>query len=280
MTVLLDADHHPLPDAFERAYRWLRLGYDVVQGRCVIRRQESTPLTRYVAVEFEHVYGISHTGRSLGIDTAIFGGTNGYWRTSVLKEIAMDPYMLTEDIDSSVRAMLAGYRIVHDRSIISSELATPDFRRWWFQRMRWAQGWFQVTLRHQRAVWQSPHMSLRAKLYWTYLLSWREFAPFLSLQIFALLMAYAGLGRTFDWIGAPYLVATAIISLLAGPLSSLATFRVALWRTKTRLRPWFYVYAISNLAYVTLKNTVAMVAVLREFIGARAWVVTSRMRDE
>ncbi len=276
MTVLLDADHLPEPDTIESAYRWLLQGYDIVQGRCVIRNQRENLLTRYVAIEFEHMYNVAHTGRSLAFDTAIFGGTNGYWRTSALKRIGMDPHMLTEDIDSSIRATLAGYRLVHDRSIISSELAPTHFRPWWNQRMRWAQGWLQVTLRHQPAIWRSSMLSLRDKMYWTYLLSWRELFSFLSLQIFALLVAISLLGRSIDWLGHPYLVGTTIVTLAAGPAASFAAARVALWRTKRDLRGWFVIFALTTLPYVLLKNTVAMVAVMRELFGERTWRVTTR----
>ncbi len=276
MTVLLDADHLPEPDAIESAYRWLLQGYDIVQGRCVIRNQRDNLFTRYLAIEFEHMYSVAHTGRSLALDTAIFGGTNGYWRTSALKRIGMDPQMLTEDIDSSIRAMLAGYRLVHDRSIISSELAPTRFRPWWNQRMRWAQGWLQVTLRHQLSIWRSPKLSLRNKLYWTYLLSWRELFPFLSLQVFALLAATSLLGRSIDWLGHPYLLATAVLTLLAGPAASFSTHHAALWRTKESLHGWFVIFALTTLPYVLLKNTVAMIAMLRELFGERTWRVTTR----
>jgi cellulose synthase/poly-beta-1,6-N-acetylglucosamine synthase-like glycosyltransferase len=276
MTVLLDADHQPLPDAFERAYRWLVRGYDVVQGRCVVRNQRHSAQTRYLSVEFEQMYAVAHSGRSLATDQAIFAGTNGYWRTSVLKDIGMDATMLTEDIDASIRGMLAGYRFVHDRSIVSSELATVTWRTWWHQRLRWAQGWLQVTLRYQGAVWRSRRLSLKTKLYWTYLLSWRELFPFLSLQVFALLGASALLHRSIPWVGNPYFAGTAAVTLLAGPAVSLCTYNVALWRTKRDLRPWFVVYALTNLLYTTAKNTVAMVAMVREAFGEQAWVVTDR----
>jgi len=280
MTVLLDADHHPHPDAFERAYRWLEAGYDVVQGRCVVRNQKENLLTRLVSIEFEQIYGISHTGRSLAMDTAIFGGTNGYWRTSVLQEIGMDERMLTEDIDSSVRAMLAGHRIIHDRSVISTELATTTLRSWWTQRLRWAQGWFQVTLRHQAAIWRSEHLNRRTKLYWTYMLTWRELFPLLSLQIFALLIAALVLRIPVDWVRNWYLAGTTVITLSSGPLVAIATYRIALWRTKKSLRPWFFIFAVTSLFYTTLKNMVAMVAMLREFRGESPWVVTTRQSAE
>jgi hypothetical protein len=103
-------DHRPARDAAVRALRWFGAGYDIVQGRCVIREHAGSWLARIVAVEFEQIYAVAHAGRSLAFDTAMFGGTNGWWRTSVLRQIGMNDQMLTEDIDSSVRALLAGHR--------------------------------------------------------------------------------------------------------------------------------------------------------------------------
>jgi cellulose synthase/poly-beta-1,6-N-acetylglucosamine synthase-like glycosyltransferase len=277
VTVLLDADHRPARDAAARALRWFGAGYDIVQGRCVIRDHDTNWLSRIVAVEFEQIYAVSHAGRSLAFDTAMFCGTNGWWRTSVLRQIGMDDQMLTEDIDSSVRALLAGYRTIHDRSIISTELAPPSPKAWWGQRMRWAQGWFQVTLRHQAAIVRSPRLSTELKLYWSYLLGWRELFPVLSLQIFALLLANVLLGREFAWFYDPYLIITTILTVVAGPLAALMTYQVALPGHRRELRRWFFIYAAGSLFYTTAKNTVAMVATVRELIGQRGWIVTSRV---
>jgi cellulose synthase/poly-beta-1,6-N-acetylglucosamine synthase-like glycosyltransferase len=276
VTLLLDADHRPARDAAVRALRWFGAGYDIVQGRCVIRDHGNSWLARVVAVEFEQIYAVAHAGRSLAFDTAMFGGTNGWWRTSVLRQIGMNDQMLTEDIDSSVRALLAGHRTVHDRTVISTELAPPTAKAWWGQRTRWAQGWFQVTLRHQAAIVRSPRLSTELKLYWTYLLGWRELFPVLSLQIFSLLLADALLGRAFTWFSNPFLVITTIVTLIAGPLAAVMTYRVALEDQRRDLRRWFFIYAAGSLLYTTAKNTVAMVANVRELIGQRSWIVTSR----
>ncbi|MEN9217133.1 MAG: glycosyltransferase family 2 protein, partial [Gloeomargarita sp. HHBFW_bins_162] len=116
MTLILDADLKPTPASVRRAWRWLAGGqYDVVQGRNVIRNAHDNVLTRVVAVEFEHLYGVSHPARSLIADLGIFGGSNGYWRTNVLRGIRFNPQMLTEDIDVTLKLLLRGYRIIHDR---------------------------------------------------------------------------------------------------------------------------------------------------------------------
>ena len=61
---MFDADHHPEPGAFKRAWRWLSNGYDVVQGHCVIRNGDASLVARTVAVEFESIYAVSHPGRA------------------------------------------------------------------------------------------------------------------------------------------------------------------------------------------------------------------------
>ncbi len=103
-----------------------------------------------------------------------------------------------------------------------------------------------------------------------------ELFPFLSLQVFALLGASLILGRPVPWFANPYFIGTAVVTLVAGPVNAACTYTVALWRTKRDLRRWFVIYACTALLYTTLKNTVAMVAMIREALGERGWVVTSR----
>jgi hypothetical protein len=276
VTLLLDADHQPAADAAARALRWFEAGYDIVQGRCAIRDWRAGWLSRVVAVEFEEMYSAAHAGRSLAFDTAMFCGTNGWWRTSVLRRIGMSNEMLTEDIDASVRAMLAGYRAIHDRSIVSTELAPPTGGAWWGQRIRWAQGWFQVTLKHQRAIRDSSNLTSDLKLYWTYLLGWRQLFPILSLQIFALLAADVLLARSLHWFDNPYLALTTVLTVVAEPVLVACTYRVTPASRRRELRGAFVAYGAGALLYTTVKNMVAMVATVRELIGQRAWVVTRR----
>jgi hypothetical protein len=105
---IFDADHHPDPHCFRRAWRWLASGYDVVQGHCMVRNGDETWVSRMVAVEFEAIYAVSHPGRARLHDFGIFGGSNGYWKARLLHETRMHASMLTEDIDSSMRVVEAG----------------------------------------------------------------------------------------------------------------------------------------------------------------------------
>ncbi|MDO9556929.1 MAG: glycosyltransferase family 2 protein [Coriobacteriia bacterium] len=270
---ILDADHHTCPDCLSRAWRWLANGYDVVQGRSVIRNHATNFLTRMIAVEFECIYAVSHSARSIGADTAIFGGSNGYWRASVLKEIRFDQTMMTEDIDASARALLAGYRIVHDRSIISTELAPTTFHSFWCQRKRWAQGWLQVSIRHQRAFWSSRRLSLVQKAHWTYLLLYRELYPLITLQIFPVVISlylYQGsVPLRTHW----FLWLSTIVTLLSGPFATVSAMKNA----HIRYRWWYgLVYGLTVIGFVMLKNLIVLVAMYDQLFKRTDWVVTRR----
>lgn len=275
---IYDADHLPEPHCFQKAWRWLADGYDVVQGRCVIRNYADSWFTRLIAIEFESIYAVSHPGRSLLTDTAIFGGSNGYWRAEVLRAIRLDPAMLTEDIDSSVRALIAGYRLLHDRSIVSEELAPTRFTDWWFQRQRWAQGWFEVTLKHQDRLLSSPHFNARQTLMWFYMFLWREVYPALSLQALPLVLAALLLNARIGWVSNWYFTLTTAVTLLSAPVITWITYQRTLWRARDQLRWWYPLYAGLNPLYVVLKNWVALVAQYRHLVGANEWVSTPRRR--
>lgn len=75
------------------------------------------------SVEFDHMYSVAHQGRFMMFNLGLFVGSNGYWRSSVLREFGMNKSMLAEDAVSSVRAILAGYRIGQSSNVVSSELS-------------------------------------------------------------------------------------------------------------------------------------------------------------
>lgn len=277
IVAILDTDHHLRPDAARIAVRWFDVGYDIVQGRCVVRNARENLLTRLVAFEFETIYGVAHAGRSLLVDTGIFGGANGWWRTSVLRGIGLDHRMLTEDIDSSLRSLLSGYRIIHERNAVSTELAPTTLKAWWRQRTRWAQGWFQVTLRHGEAMRTTSILRFPTRAYWTTMLVWREAFPLVSLQIFSVLLAEVILGNGLRIRSDPFLLWTTAITLGSAMVIGAGAWRVATKETKSQINVGFATTACLLMwPYTLLKNAVAIAAMVRELVGDRRWLVTNR----
>ena len=277
---IYDADHVPQSDCFQKAWLWLSDGFDIVQGRCRIRNYDTNRLTRIVAVEFDVIYAISHPGRTRLSQTAIFGGSNGYWRREALQAALLDPAMLTEDIDASVRAILAGRRLTHDRSIVSDELAPVQIKHWIIQRKRWAQGWLEVTLKHQKALLKSKHLGPVQKIFWFYLLGWRELYPFLATQFYPMLFAAALLGIPIHWFGNPFFIAVGIINLGSGPFVLWVASRTASPRERRGMRLWYVIYAVTSLLYSSLKTLVTVVAQYSHLIHDREWITTPRSAED
>ena len=275
---IFDADHHPDPHCFRRAWRWLASGYDVVQGHCMVRNGDETWVSRLVAVEFEAIYAVSHPGRARLHHFGIFGGSNGYWKAHLLHETRMHASMLTEDIDSSVRALLEGRRIASDPLLVSRELAPVTLRALWNQRMRWAQGWFQVSYRYVFQGLASSRLTLRQKLGLVHLMPWREAYPWIANQMVPIVVFWAikfGGVQKIDWL-VPIFVMTTIFTLGTGPAQTLLAWRLAHPDIRRHGRWFVYYLLMSSVFYTGFKNLIAVVAQVNEALQQRRWKVTPR----
>ncbi|MDT9593182.1 glycosyltransferase family 2 protein [Nocardioides zeae] len=271
---IFDADHHPMPGAFARAWHWIADGVDVVQGHCVIRDAD-TLLSQLVAVEFEQLYAVAHPGRTILHTFGIFGGSNGYWRRDTLEKLRLRGSYLTEDIESSMRLLLDDGRIVNDPGLVSRELAPATVTGWWRQRLRWAQGWFQVSLRHLWPLMVKKGMGFRRRLGVAFLLAWRELYPWLVQLVWPLMVFLAWRDQGLDLLSPIFAFLTLYI-VSSGAVQTLVAWRVAVPEIR-RQRTWFVRYAIANVFFYTgAKNLVNRVAHLKQVRGERQWVVTAR----
>src|SRR6266498_5511758 len=141
--------------------------------------------------------------------------------------------------------------------------------------MRWAQGWFQVSIKHLVRGWQSPALTLRQKLGFSFLLGWREFYPWLSMQIIPLVAFFtwkAGGVSRLNWL-IPVFVLTTLFTLSVGPGQTYFARRLAVPEIRSR-GAWFLAYlVVASLFYTELKNVIARVAQVKELIGERQWKV-------
>lgn len=276
MIVLLDADHLVMKDCLTRAWRWIEQGYDVVQGRCKIRNGNAGVIEALVEVEFEAIYGISHHAKTKIFNSALFGGTNGYWRASLIKGMKFNKDRLTEDIDLTLRAILAGKKFIHDRSIISSELAPEGISGLWFQRKRWAQGWFQCSVRYQWGIITSQHLNVSQKFMWTTLLMWRVFYDIVSHFLWPIVFAYWLYRGTVDFPMNGFIWFALIFTLFSGPFEAAVAFKNAA-RPKPPVWHFLY-YAFFAFPYTLFKNTIQVIAIRDELLKQREWVVTRRTK--
>lgn len=276
MIVLLDADHLVSPDCLSLAWRWLDEGYNVVQGRCKIRNGGKSIVSSLVEVEFEAIYGVSHYAKSRIFDSTLFGGSNGYWRSSLIKKIKFRKDRLTEDIDATLRAILVGNHIVHDRSIISTELAPRTLGEFWFQRKRWAQGWFQCSLRYQLPILGCKCLNIFQKFMWTTLLMWRVIYDILSHLLFPIVFAFwLAKGKitlpmnSFIWFAL-------FFTLFSGPFEAAVAYKNASLPKASIARYLFY--AFFTFPFTMFKNLIQVVAIRDELLGKREWVFAQRKK--
>jgi CheY-like chemotaxis protein/cellulose synthase/poly-beta-1,6-N-acetylglucosamine synthase-like glycosyltransferase len=278
---IFDADHHPAKNAFSRAWQWLSGSCDIVQGHCLVRNYNASWVAKMVAVEFEAIYAVSHPGRTRLYGFGIFGGSNGYWKTELLRQTRMHGFMLTEDIDSSMRVTENGYVIVTDPKIISRELAPGTLKALWNQRMRWSQGWFQVSMEHLLNAFRSKKLSIRQKIGAAYLLAWREIYPWLSSQMFPIIAfwvwKYHGMDKV-NWL-IPIFVLTSLFTLSVGPGQTFLAYLRAEKEIKDH-KSWFFWYLLcSSIFYTEFKNIIARVAQVKEIVGERSWRITPREKS-
>jgi cellulose synthase/poly-beta-1,6-N-acetylglucosamine synthase-like glycosyltransferase len=276
ITGILDADHHPNPDCFERAWRWLgNYRYTAVQGRNVIRNHDVNFMTRMIGVEFECIYGVSHPAKSLLVDTGVFCGSNGYWRTSTLKRVGFSSKMLTEDIDASFRTLLSGHNIVHDPMIVTTELAPVDLPSFWSQRKRWAQGWLEVTLKYQFSILRTKRLDGWQKFYWTLLLVYSAGFHLLALQAFPIALSLALSGESAPELAPEYVLAMTILTFVSGPIQALAAWIVRSDEVKQSAKDYL-IYCAFIPFYCIFKSVIAITAIYDHLAGNAEWVVTGR----
>ena len=270
---IMDADHQPAKDNAAVAMTvFEKRGYDILQGACTIRNQENF-LSTLVSVEFADMYSVGHQGRLQVFNLGIFGGSNGYWKAGILKEIKMDGSMLTEDIDSSIRATLAGYKIGYSGDVISSELSPLHEKTLQKQRLRWAQGWAQVSSKY---VWKcvvSKCLTVRQKLGLVYLLAWREFFPYMTFWPLFCVAAHYNSENSISF--ALLITLSGIIIFMFGICRVAVTRRVSKGPIRKNTRA-FITFAFCNLFYSIYLNYIQVCAHGRSVMRINKWVATVR----
>jgi cellulose synthase/poly-beta-1,6-N-acetylglucosamine synthase-like glycosyltransferase len=176
VVAIYDADCRPDDGSAERAQQVLATGVDVVQGASDIRGA-GTILRELVGRELRQSYLNAKLAR--GRDgMAYFSGSNAYWRREVLEALSVSSQCLTEDIELSMRAHLAGVRFAYDPSITCTELAPDTWVGWWHQRRRWIWGWLQSSAMHGEQLVRATRG--RPRLWWIYLMLGRRLMPALG----------------------------------------------------------------------------------------------------
>lgn len=165
LIAIFDADFVPPPDFLLRAVPALRdPGVGLVQARWGHMNQEYSWLTRVQAMLLDAHFVLEHGGRSRGQCFFNFNGTAGVWRTRAIREAGgWQSDTLTEDLDLSYRAQLAGWRFVFLPDLVAPAEVPVEMNAFKLQQHRWAQGSVQTCFKVLPSVIRAD-LPLRVKV--------------------------------------------------------------------------------------------------------------------
>lgn len=158
LIAIFDADFLPRPDFLRETVPVLLADPDLafVQARWGHLNRDFSLLTRLQALAIDGHFGVEQAARSGSGHWFNFNGTAGIWRrTALLDAGGWEHDTLTEDLDISYRAFLAGWRAEYLIDVeVPAELPASfnAFRR---QQQRWARGSFECAIKHLPALWHS-----------------------------------------------------------------------------------------------------------------------------
>ncbi len=162
---IFDADFVPQPRMLKNTIQYFT---DPAVG-CVQTRWEHlnrwhSLLTRCQAIFLDGHFVIEHAARSRSGRFINFNGTGGIWRkTSIASAGGWQHDTLTEDMDLSYRAQMAGWRIIFLSEETSPAELPPEIAAFKQQQHRWAKGHAQTAVKILPRLLASP-LPLKVKM--------------------------------------------------------------------------------------------------------------------
>jgi len=165
LVCVFDADFIP-PRRFllDLVHEFRDPGVGMVQARWEHLNREDSTLTRAQSTLLDGHFVIEHTVRHESGLFFNFNGTAGIWRrTAVEAAGGWQHDTLTEDLDLSYRAQLAGWRFVYAPRVVAPAEVPPDIAAFKSQQHRWAKGSVQVA---RKLLWKilAARIPLRTKV--------------------------------------------------------------------------------------------------------------------
>ncbi len=156
---IFDADFVPHPDFLQRIIPYFqgqpRLG--LAQARWGHINADYSPLTRAQALALDGHFVVEQTARQRSGLFMNFNGASGVWRKRCIEEAGgWQGDTLSEDLDLSYRAQLAGWEFLYLPDVVSPAEIPPQINAFKRQQFRWAKGSIQCLLKHWRTLVRAP----------------------------------------------------------------------------------------------------------------------------
>ncbi len=154
---ILDADFVPTPDLLQKTIHFFtdpKVG--MIQTRWGHLNRGYSMLTRVQAMFLDGHLLLEQTARSRSGRFFNFNGTAGLWRRSCIKEAGGWQHdTLTEDLDLSYRAQLAGWKFVFLTDVVTPAELPVDMNGFKSQQHRWTKGSIQTCKKLLPTIWRS-----------------------------------------------------------------------------------------------------------------------------
>jgi len=166
-TAVFDADFVPPPDFLRRTVPFLledpQCGF--VQTRWGHRNRDFSMLTLLQSIGIDGHFVVEQSARSWNNLFCNFNGTAGLWRIKTIEAAGgWRADTLTEDLDLSYRAILAGWQPRFLRDVITPAEIPTNINALKSQQRRWAKGSIQTAMKLLPIVLRDRHIRLFKKI--------------------------------------------------------------------------------------------------------------------
>jgi cellulose synthase/poly-beta-1,6-N-acetylglucosamine synthase-like glycosyltransferase len=159
LVAIFDADFLPQPD-FLRAvvpHFMADPGVGMVQARWGHLNRAHSMLTRTQALMLDGHHLVENRARMAAGWLFNFSGTGGMWRKEAIASAGGWQHdTLTEDLDLSYRAQLAGWRFVYRENVVTPAELPEDISAFRAQQFRWAKGTVQTARKLLGRILSAP----------------------------------------------------------------------------------------------------------------------------
>jgi cellulose synthase/poly-beta-1,6-N-acetylglucosamine synthase-like glycosyltransferase len=147
---IFDADFIPSKDFLKRTLPYFETGPKIgmVQARWGHINQDYSLLTKIQSILLDAHFVLEHGGRNRAGHFFNFNGTAGVWRREAIETSGGWQHdTLTEDLDLSYRAQLAGWHFVFLPDVVAPAEVPVEMNSFKSQQHRWAKGSIQTCLK-------------------------------------------------------------------------------------------------------------------------------------
>jgi cellulose synthase/poly-beta-1,6-N-acetylglucosamine synthase-like glycosyltransferase len=157
LVAVFDADFVPGPDFLRHTVHFFTdPGIGMVQTRWGHLNRALSPLTQAQSIFLDGHFVIEHTARNRSGRFFNFNGTAGVWRRETITAAGGWQHdTLTEDLDLSYRAQLAGWKFVYLPEVVAPAEIPVEMNAFKSQQHRWAKGSIQTALKLLPRIWKS-----------------------------------------------------------------------------------------------------------------------------